>query len=104
MLKQGIVYFILSLLIILFATYAKIFFVYIDLFYVYLNNALLPLFGSSFMGEAIRDMLTLVLTPFLLASLPALIYWVIKRKKMPHFIVLIWLFWLILALSNYLIH
>ncbi len=104
MLKQGLIYLGLSLLIIAFATYAKIFLVYVNLFYVYLNNVLLPLFGDGFWGELIRDMLTLVLTPFILAAIPALIYWAIKRKKMPYFIQLIWLFWLILALSNYLIH
>ncbi len=104
MLKQSFIYLVLSLLIILFATYAKIFFVYVNLLYVYLDNMLMPLFGSSFIGEVIRDMLTLVLTPFLLAGIPALIYWLIKRKKMPYFLELIWLLWLVLALSNYLIH
>lgn len=104
MLKQGLIYLGLSLLLIAFATYAKTFIVYVDLLYAYLNNALAPLFGNGFWGLFFRDMCTLVLTPFVLASIPAVIYWLLKRKKMPYFIQLIWLFWLILALSNYLIH
>ncbi|MDF1645856.1 MAG: hypothetical protein P1U61_02590 [Legionellaceae bacterium] len=104
MLKQSLIYFILSLLVVLFATYAKIFFVYVNLLYVYIDTTLKPLFGTGLMGEALRDMITLILTPFCLAALPALIYWLIKRKIMPYFIELIWVFWLILALSNYLIH
>ncbi len=104
MLKQSLVYLSLSLLIILFASYAKTFFVYVNLFYVYLNTWLEPLFGQGLIGEAFRDMLTLMLTPFVLAGIPALIYWLVKRKKMPYFLTLIWAFWLILALSSYLIH
>jgi hypothetical protein len=104
MVKQSSVYLILSVLIVLFSNYIKLFFVYMNLLYAYLNAVLQPLFGSGIMGESFRDMVTLVLIPFVLAAIPALIYWVIKRKKMPHFLELIWLFWLILALSSYLIH
>ena len=104
MIKQSTVYFILSLLIVLFSSYIQRFFIYMDLLYVYLNQRLQPLFGSGFMGEAFRDMVTLVIIPFAMAAIPALVYWVFKRKKMPYFIELIWLFWLIIAVSSYLIH
>ncbi len=104
MIKQSSVYLILSVLIVLFSNYIKIFFVYMNLLYAYINTWLQPLFGSGLMGEAFRDMVTLVLIPFALAAIPALIYWVIKRKRMPYFLELIWLFWLVLALSTYLIH
>ena len=103
MLKQSLVYLILSLLVVLFATYAKIFFVYVNLLYAYINNVLEPLFGSGLMGEAFRDMVTLIMTPCALAAIPALIYWLIKRKKMPYFLELIRILWLTLALSSYLI-
>ncbi|MCH9755890.1 MAG: hypothetical protein K0U37_01695 [Gammaproteobacteria bacterium] len=104
MLKQSLIYLVLSILVVLLATYAKIFFVYVDLLYVILNNFLEPLFGSGLIGEAFRDMVTLILTPLFLAALPALIYWLIKRKQMPYFLELTWLLWLILAMSSYLIH
>jgi uncharacterized membrane protein len=104
MIKHIVTYLILSLLIILFAAYAKIFFIYVNVLYVYIDTLLEPLFGAGLMGTAFRDMMTLVLTPLLLAGIPALIYWVIKRKKMPYFLETLWLFWLILAFSSYLIH
>lgn len=104
MLKQSLVYLILSLLVVLFATYAKVFCIYVNLLYVYINNLLEPLFGTGLMGEVFRDMVTLSITPCALAAIPALIYWLIKRKKMPYLLELIWVFWLTLALSSYLIH
>jgi uncharacterized membrane protein len=104
MLKQSALYLVLSLLIVLFAHYAKLFFIYVNMLYVHIDTLLAPLFGKGVMGEAFRDIVTLALTPFLVAAIPASIYWIAKRKKMPYFIELIWFFWLILALSSYLIH
>jgi hypothetical protein len=102
--KQSSVYLMLSLLIILYSHQMKLFFVYMNMLYAYINLLLQPLFGSGIMGEAFRNMSALVLIPLVLSGIPALIYWIIKRKKMPYFIELTWLFWLILALCSYLIH
>lgn len=102
MLKQGIFYFILSLVIILFAPYAKILLTYANLIYTLVNSAIEPLFGQGMIGDAFQDMCTLLLFPLVLAGLPALLYWVVKRKKMPYFIELTWLIWLIFAMSSYL--
>lgn len=103
MLKQSLIYLILSFTLLFFATYAKLFFVYVNIIYSYINLGLENLFGSSFGGELVRDIITLMLVPLILAGLPALIYWLIKRKTMPYFLELLWLFWLILAISSYLI-
>lgn len=104
MLKKSLIYFVLSLLVVFFAPYAKILLLYINLLYARLLQLLQPMFGSTVIGEAFRDMIALILTPLLLATIPALFYWLIKRKKIPYLIELIWLFWLVLALSSYLIH
>lgn len=103
MLKQSLLYLMLSLLVIVFAKYAKLFVLYADLFYTYINTLLEPLFGSGFIGEIFRNFFTLVLVPLVIAAIPALIYWLIKRKHMPYFIELTWLLWLIIAMSSYLI-
>jgi len=103
MLKQSLLYLLLSLLVIMFAKYAKLFIVYADLFYTYVNTFLEPLFGSGFVGEVFRNLVTLVLVPLSIAAVPALIYWLIKRKHMPYFVELTWLLWLIIAMSSYLI-
>ena len=103
MLKQSLLYLLLSLLVIVFAKYAKLFVLYTDLFYTYINTLLEPLFGSGFMGEIFRNFFTLVLVPLAIAAIPALIYRLIKHKHMPYFIELTWLLWLIIAMSSYLI-
>ncbi len=104
MLKQSVIYFVLSLIVIFFAAYAKAFLLYAAILYAFINALFEPVFGTGLIADALSDMLTLVFTPFLLAGIPALIYWLIKRKKMPYFIELIWLFWIIFALSSYLVH
>lgn len=104
MIKQSILYLALSILIILFAAHVKFVFVYVNILYLHINQFIEPLFGTGFVGELFRDLFTLILTPLTIAAIPAGIYWLIKRKKMPHFIELTWFFWLVLAMSSYLIH
>ncbi|MDF1826745.1 MAG: hypothetical protein P1U39_00475 [Legionellaceae bacterium] len=104
MLKQSLIYLLLSMLVIMFAKYAKLFVIYADIIYTYINTLLAPLFGSGFVGEVFRNLFTLVLVPLGIAAIPALIYWLIKRKHMPYFIELTWVLWLIIAMSSYLIH
>lgn len=103
MFKQSLLYLLLSILVIMFAKYAKLCVLYVDLFYTYINTLLEPLFGSGFIGEIFRNLFTLVLVPLTIAAIPAFIYWLVKRKYMPYFIELSWLLWLIIAMSSYLI-
>jgi hypothetical protein len=103
MLKQSLIYLILSAVIIFFSVYAKLLFMYMDVLYMYINQALKPVFGTGFAGELMRDLISLMLIPLAIAALPALLYWLIKRKKMPYFIELTWFLWLIIAISSYLI-
>ena len=103
MLKQSLLFLLLSILVIIFAQYAKLFILYTDIVYTYINTLLEPFFGSGFVGEIFRNFFTLVLVPITLAAIPALIYWIIKRKHMPYFIELTWSLWVIIAMSSYLI-
>jgi len=103
MLKQSLLYLLLSIIVIIFAQYAKLFVLYTDIFYTYVNTLLEPLFGSGFVGEIFRNLFTLVLVPLVMAAIPAALYWLIKRKHMPYFIELTWLLWLMIAVSSYLI-
>ena len=102
MLKQSLFYLALSLIVILFASYAKFVLVYATLLYAYIDSALTPVFSQGLIGEALKDMLTLVITPLIITGVPALIYWAIKRKQMPYFLELTWLLWLVFAMSIYL--
>ena len=104
MLRQSIIYLLLSFIIVVFAKYAHLLIVYIDMLYTYINLKLAPIFNNSELGIMIRDVLTLVLLPIIIAAIPALIYRVLKGKHMPYFIEITWFIWLVIVLSKVLIH
>lgn len=104
MLKQAIIYLLLSIAIVIFANYAHLLIIYIDLVYAYINVTISPVFNSGRTGTVIRNVLTLVLIPVIIVGIPALIYRAIKGHHMPYFVEVTWLLWLILVLSKVLIH
>ena len=104
MLKQSIIYLVLSICIVIFAKYAHLLIVYIDLIYTFINIKLAPIFSNSAVGMLIREVISLTVLPILIVAVPALIYRGIKGQHMPHFIGITWVLWLIIVLSKILIH
>lgn len=104
MLKQSIIYLILSILVVVFASYVHLLLIYIDLAYVFINIKLAPLLSRISFGPMLRKTLLLVLIPATIAAIPALCYRFIKGKNMPYFIASTWCIWLVLLLSSILIH
>lgn len=104
MLKQSLIYLVLSSLVVIFAKYAHLLIVYIDLVYAYINLKLAPIFSTTPLGSLVRNVCLLVLLPIIITAVPALIYRLIKGHTMPYFIEITWLLWLILACSKLLIH
>lgn len=103
MLRQSLIYLLLSILIVIFAEHVQLLIVYIDMAYTYFNYKLSPIFNYSAIGIMIRKVLSLVVIPIMLAAIPALIYRLIKGNHMPYFIQLTWFLWLIIVLSKVLI-
>jgi hypothetical protein len=103
MLRQSFIYLVLSILVVLFASYAQMLIVYLDMLYTYVNLQLSPVFSSSETGILIRQVFSLVLIPVIIACIPALAYRVIKGKHMPYFIEVTWFLWLVIVLSKVLI-
>lgn len=103
MLRQSLIYLLLSILVVVFAKFAHMLIVYIDMLYAYINVKLTPIFSHGGLGVTIRKVLLLVFIPIIIAAIPALIYRLIKGHEMPYFIELIWCLWLVIVLSNILI-
>lgn len=103
MLRQSLIYLLLSILIVVFARYAHILIVYITMFFTYLNFKLTPVFSTTGWGPMIRKILILMFIPLVITSIPALGYRVIKGKDMPHFLPTLWVIWTIIVLSIILI-
>ena len=104
MLKQSIIYLVLSIIVVLFAKYANLLIVYIDMIYTLINVKLAPIFSNSNVGIMFRKVITLVLIPVSIAAIPALVYRAIKGQHMPYFMGITWLLWLVIVLSKVLIH
>lgn len=103
MLKQSIIYLLLSALIVFFSNYIHLGVVYIDMFYTWIVLILTPVFSHGAFGVLIRNVFSLVLLPVIVVGIPALIYRAIKGKHMPWFIEITWIVWLIIVLSKILI-
>ncbi|MGL6030486.1 MAG: hypothetical protein ACRC0M_11995 [Legionella sp.] len=103
MFRQSLIYLLLSVLVVIFARYAHTLVVYIDMFFTYINLQLTPVFSHTGWGMFIRKILVLMLIPIIIAGVPALIYRAIKGREMPHFLALVWVLWIIIALSDIVI-
>lgn len=103
LLRQSLMYLLLSMLVVLFAEHAQLLIVYIDMVYTWVNVNLAPIFSSVGLSNMVRQVFVLLMIPICLAAIPALAYKAIKGNKMPYLIELSWLFWLILVLSKVLI-
>lgn len=103
MLKQALIYLILSILVVVFAKYFHALVIYIDMVYTLFNSKISPIFSNSSIGVTIRHIIVLTALPIILAGIPAAGYRLIKGGQMPHFYFITWLFWLIIVLSVLLV-
>ncbi len=103
MLKQSLFYLAASILIVALDEYAHLLMVYIVTFYTFILVQLTPIFSNSMYGVLIRNVVCLVFIPVIIACIPALIYRAIKGQKMPYFIEIVWVLWLIIVLGKVLI-
>jgi len=103
MLKQSLIYLLVSILVVIFAKYLHVLFAYVDQFYHYIDSLLSPIFNKGGIGNLICKVILLTIIPVLLAAIPALLWRLIKGGDMPHFIALTWCLWLVIVLSNIVI-
>ncbi|KTD16667.1 hypothetical protein [Legionella jordanis] len=103
MLRQALIYLVLSILVVVFARFAHMLIVYIDMVYAFINMKLTPIFSHTGLGLAIRKIILLVCIPVIIAAIPGLTYRLVKGNDMPYFFELTWCLWLVIVLSNILI-
>lgn len=103
MLKQALIYLVLTVLVVVFSRLALLCIVYVDYFYSIINLKLAPLFSYTGIGLVLRKIILFTLIPAAIASIPALTFRLVRGKDMPYLVELTWFFWIILVLSNMLI-
>ena len=99
MVIQNLVYLALSILAVLFAKYVHVGIIYINMLYTYGDIFLTPFFSHT----NVRHTLLLLCLPLGLAGIPAILYRLIKKKMLPYFFEMTWVFWFVFVLSNLLI-
>jgi len=104
MLTQSLLYLLLSILVIVFAKFVHVLVVYFDVIFTFLSVKIAPLFSYFGLGHFTTRVLLLIVIPLLLTGIPALIYYFIKKHKLPYYYEITWCVWLIIALSTVLIH
>ncbi len=103
MLKQGLIYLALSLIVVTFARYAHLLVVYLDIVYTHANLALAPLFSNSHAGIILRGVIILTLLPICITAIPALIYRALKGHTIPYYFEATWMVWLVIVISKIII-
>lgn len=96
MFKQLSILIILSTVLLIFAQHTQLMLSYLDASHTLLNAKLSYIFNTSTAGNTTQEVTCLLAIPLLLTVLPAVIYWLFKRKAMPYFYHVLWTIWIIL--------
>jgi hypothetical protein len=97
MARQMLYFIIASILVVLLAKYLVIGLSWIQHLHHYILNLLGSVFAGGTVGALLRKGLALLLLPPLLLLLPALGYWLMNRKPLPHLQGILWGCWLVSA-------
>jgi hypothetical protein len=98
MLRQALIFLLISILVILFSSFSH------NMLFIYIKNLFTPIFNALDFGAMIQKICLLMLIPLTTTAIPAVLYRVIRGKQMPYLIESTWILWLILVLSTILIH
>jgi len=97
MLKTFLGLIVLSVLVILFKTQFTDLLHMVAEFHNFASDKLAGLFAGSSAGELAAHIISLVIIPIIVGLIPAFIYWIFYRTEMPHWIVVVWVVWVMLA-------
>ncbi len=96
LMKQTIAYLVLSLLAVMGASYLQQAAHYVATIYSALDATLVPYLSNN----NIRHILLMIVIPIFFASIPAILYRLIKKQDMPYYLPLTWILWMILIFSR----
>lgn len=99
MLKQSLIYLLLTILIVIFSNALHHVVLYITWSYKEIYAFILPYFHPNTQGQFIIRLILFIIIPLILTSIPAFLYKLICRKDFPYFMELLWGTWTILTLS-----
>ena len=95
MLKHSLILITLSILIILFTSYAEQGMQWLLVAHDWVSNALTSVFSGGQAGNMVRELLVLLCVPVAIGLVPAILYWIIRRHWFPYFMEVVWVVWLV---------
>jgi hypothetical protein len=95
MLKQIIIIIVLSLLVVVSMPYAQKGLEYLVSAHNWVDQILIQVFSGGQVGNILRALIALLAIPLLVSLIPAIIYWLVKRKWFPYFMETLWIVWVL---------
>lgn len=95
MLKHIIVIVLLSILVITSMPYVQQGLQWILAAHDWIADVLREVFSGGPAGNIIRELLALLVIPIVIALIPTIIYWLVRRRWFPWFMEVVWVVWLI---------
>lgn len=95
MFKQIVFLLVLSLLIVIGTAYAHQAMQYLVNAHEWIDGMLTEVFSGGTAGNIIRQLIALLAIPVFVGLVPAIIFWMVKRRWMPYFMEIVWVIWLL---------
>lgn len=95
MLKHAIAVIVLSVVVILTMPYVQTGLEYLVSAQTWLSDLLKNVFSAGQVGNIIRQLIALLVIPFVVALIPTFIFWLAKRAWFPYFMEVVWVVWFI---------
>lgn len=95
--KQMFILLALSLAIVFTMSYAQQVIQWLLAGHDWISSLLEDVFTGGQAGNLARGLISLLALPILIALVPTVVYWVLRRHWFPYFIEIVWVVWLIQA-------
>ena len=95
MLKNFIVLILLSLAVVFGMKHIHPLIIFLVSAHDWISQLLLQVFSGGEIGSAVRNLLSLIIVPLFIGSIPAAIYWFSKHRQFPYFMHIVWIIWLL---------
>ncbi|OGT45953.1 MAG: hypothetical protein A3E83_02625 [Gammaproteobacteria bacterium RIFCSPHIGHO2_12_FULL_41_20] len=95
MLKHIIALIVLSLLAVVGMDYVQQVLDLLISAHTWISDTLMRVFSVDDAGIVAKNLIALLCMPLVIALIPSLIYWLIKRKWFPYFFEIAWIIWLV---------
>lgn len=95
MINKLIALVIISVLVVFFPAYTEQVMSWVLMFHAWVVDFLANIFSDGQLGRVIRDLLGLIAFPVVVGLVPAIIFWIAKRRLFPYFVMFVWSAWLL---------